>query len=106
MNFAVGRSPACWVRIADRAVSAVHARFDIGGGRVRVSDMGSLCGVIIGGEKVRTVDIELGREIGLAGWRVSVSLVDSADAPVDEMLHMLGRDARGWPDRRNAAHLP
>lgn len=89
MSFAVGRSPACWVRITDRSVSAVHARIDVVAGKMLVCDVGSLGGIVVDGHKVHTAEFVLGREFSVAGWRLGVSLVDAADAPVNEMLEML-----------------
>lgn len=89
MSFAVGRSPACWVRISDRAVSAVHAHVEVGPTTVLVSDSGSLGGIVADGQKVQIAELGLGRGFSLAGWRLSIGVVDVADAPVNEMLEML-----------------
>ena len=56
------RDGETWVRLPDARVSERHAVIDhVGGGRLRLEDLASLNGTFVGGQPVRTADLEDGR---------------------------------------------
>jgi len=53
----VGQSPACDLRLADRAVSRRHVRLEIVGGRLRLTDLGSRNGTFV--DAVQVIEVLL-----------------------------------------------
>jgi DNA-binding NtrC family response regulator len=63
----VGRGEPAGLRVVDRRLSRVHARFVFSGGRVSVEDLGSTNGCWIAGRRIEKAYLELGEEVLLGG---------------------------------------
>lgn len=61
----IGSGEDCDVRLPFSGVAAAHARLHVRGGRAEVSDLGSRKGVLVNGERVRRVALEVLDEIRL-----------------------------------------
>jgi DNA-binding NtrC family response regulator len=92
-----GQSPACAVRLGDREVSRRHASFEVAGGRVRVTDLGSTNGTFVDGVAVVDAYVRPGQSLQLG----ATTLVLEAAAPAANRApvmassfgRMLGRSA-------------
>lgn len=76
----LGRAAECDIVIDDPSVSRAHARFELEGGRWRVTDLDSSNGTTCNGQALRPWSphlLEAGDIIGLAGVRVELDLADS-----------------------------
>jgi transcriptional regulator with AAA-type ATPase domain len=105
----VGSGPACDLVLADRAVSALHCRFELGRGGVVLRDLGSRNGTWVGGLSVKTAlvvpgslvrvgrtDLRLVRELDAADADASGLVFCSAE--MQELLAETERVARfDWP---------
>lgn len=95
----VGSSPLCSLRLDDREVSRRHLALSVGEDGLEVEDLGSTNGTSVGGVRVRTCVVRGGQEILVGGSRLRVVQVPVArglgepvvdvDAPV--VLHAFGR---------------
>lgn len=59
----IGTSSACGIRLNDPAVSRRHAALDVQGSRLRVTDVGSSNGTLVGNVRVLDAFVEVGESI-------------------------------------------
>jgi DNA-binding NtrC family response regulator len=78
----VGQSPACDVRLTDRAVSRRHLSIELDGQRFRVIDLGSRNGTLVGSCEIKEVFLRPGAE--LVGGQTTLRL--ELDGGVHEIL--------------------
>jgi DNA-binding NtrC family response regulator len=84
----VGQSPTCEVRLSDLHVSRRHAAFDLAGGNLRLTDLGSTNGTTIGGVGVVEALLRGGETIRLGDTLLRVDLVEDADPmPLSAATH-------------------
>lgn len=57
---AIGRHPTCHITIDDPTVSGHHAELRVGEGRCELEDKESTNGILVNGEKIRSVEIHPG----------------------------------------------
>lgn len=86
----IGRGAAADVRLDDPLLSRVHARFDRSAGGISVTDLGSVNGVALAGDKIATglaVRLAEGAElrIGKTRWKFQSAVPHERLASVEEM---------------------
>src|SRR5262249_2357988 len=69
----VGQSATCELRLTDRLVSRRHAAFELEGGRLRITDLGSTNGTRIGGIAVASAWLEGGEHVELGATSLRVA---------------------------------
>ena len=75
----VGQSPACTMRLTDRAVSRRHAALHHGGeAEVQVNDLGSRNGTFVNGVRVTEAFVRDGDVIRMGGSALRIELVEAA----------------------------
>lgn len=70
----VGRGAEADLRINDPGISRRHAEFRVEGGQVRVSDLGSTNGTLVGGKKIRETTVGDGAGVRLGNTDLTVSV--------------------------------
>jgi len=70
----VGQSPACDVRLTDRAVSRRHVSIELDGQRFRLIDLGSRNGTIAGGVELKEAFLRPGAELTLGQTTLKIDL--------------------------------
>lgn len=71
-SFLLGTSPACHVRLTDRAVSRRHAALEIEGNRLRVRDLGSSNGTTVNGVAISEAFLTGGELLRVGGSAMKV----------------------------------
>ncbi|MCA9621131.1 MAG: FHA domain-containing protein, partial [Myxococcales bacterium] len=77
----LGKSPACTMRLSDRDVSRRHARLEVVGGRLRVTDLASSNGTRVDGLGVLDAWIDRPAELRMGGSRLTVVPLDATPSP-------------------------
>ena len=75
-EFLIGRGPDCDLRLAVPAVSRHHCLLRVRGGEATLTDLGSVNGTFVNGQRVRSsMALQHGDEIALGDFRFVVELV-------------------------------
>jgi pSer/pThr/pTyr-binding forkhead associated (FHA) protein len=109
----LGRHSDCDVRLPLPDVSRRHCRFTRKLGSWFVSDLGSMNGVFVNGQRVSEAPLKEGDTVGIGGFRfearfgelVSESMASAAHEPAGEhnIVSMLKPVAKPDPERRKAS---
>ena len=87
----IGTSPACEVRLTDRAVSRRHVALDVIGSRVRITDLGSKNGTEVDGLAVADAFLSGGELVRIGSTAFRLELDSAAAEPKLPALTRFGR---------------
>ena len=83
----IGRSPDCEIKLIDDNVSRKHARLDVIGGALKITDMGSANGCQINGTKITSAYARPGDvlKIGLIEFRINGPFLDTDKTTINSV---------------------
>lgn len=89
MRALIGQSPVCEIRLTDREVSRRHAALELGGPRVRITDLGSTNGTMIQGVSIVDAFLDGGAvvRLGSTAFRVTSTGAGAPTAVLASATH-------------------
>jgi len=79
----IGQSAACEIRLTDREVSRRHAALDLGGTRLRITDLGSTNGTLVDDVSIVDAYLDEGSVVRLGSTAFRVASTGGCASPMD-----------------------